>query len=61
VKNRFAVGDRVEIIHPSGNRTVELTEMTRNGEATSVAPGNGVKVKIPGMAGMEKALLARLI
>jgi putative protease len=55
------VGDRVEIIHPSGNRTVELTEMTRNGEATSVAPGNGVKVKIPGMAGMEKALLARLL
>ncbi|GHD71440.1 tRNA 5-hydroxyuridine modification protein YegQ [Vogesella fluminis] len=60
VKNRFAVGDRVEIIHPSGNRTVELTAMTRNGEAASVAPGNGVKVKIPGMAGMERALLARL-
>jgi putative protease len=60
VKNRFAVGDKLEVIHPSGNRIVELTTMTRDGAATEVAPGNGVKVKIPGMAGMEKALIARL-
>lgn len=60
VKNRFAVGDRIEVIHPTGNRVLELCTMTRDGAPTEVAPGNGVKVKIPGMAGMGKALLARL-
>ncbi|GGY06891.1 prephenate-dependent tRNA uridine(34) hydroxylase TrhP [Paludibacterium paludis] len=60
VKNRFAVGDRLEIIHPSGNRTVPLTTMLRDGEPVEVAPGNGVKVRIPGMTGMDKALIARL-
>jgi len=61
VKNRFAVGDRIEVIHPSGNRVLELSQMTRNGEAVAVAAGNGIQVRIPDMAGMEKALLARLI
>ncbi|MDN0082296.1 tRNA 5-hydroxyuridine modification protein YegQ [Crenobacter sp. SG2305] len=61
VKNRFAVGDSLEIIHPSGNRIIKLDTMTRDGEAAQVAPGNGVKVKIPGMAGMNKALIARLL
>ena len=27
VKNKFQIGDRLEIIHPSGNRTIELTKM----------------------------------
>ena len=60
MKNRFAVGDKLEVIHPSGNRIVELSQMTRDGAAIDVASGNGFKVKIPDMAGMEKALLARL-
>lgn len=61
VKNRFAVGDRIEVIHPSGNRIVKLETMTRDDVPVNVAPGNGVKVRIPGMAGMQKALIARLL
>ena len=61
VKNRFGVGDRIEVIHPRGNRIVQLAQMTRNGVAVEVAAGNGMQVRIPDMVGMEKALLARLI
>ena len=60
VNNRFAVGDRLEVIHPSGNRVIELTELYKGQEAVSVAPGNGIQVRIPGMAGLERALIARL-
>ncbi|MFC5920402.1 tRNA 5-hydroxyuridine modification protein YegQ [Neisseria weixii] len=61
VKNRFAVGDTIEIIHPSGNQTITLEHMTRKGEAVDVAPGNGIQVKIPNMQGKEKALVARIM
>ena len=61
VKNKFSVGDTLEIIHPSGNQTVVLEAMTRQGEAVVVAPGNGIQVQIPHMAGKEKALLARIM
>ena len=48
VKNRFMIGDKLEIIHPSGNRVIELTHMQDlKGKSVSVAPGNGYKVKIP--------------
>ncbi len=61
VKNHFAVGDQLEIIHPSGNRIIELAQMRgKEGEPVSVAAGNGVKVSIPLEAGFEKALIARL-
>lgn len=61
VKNRFAVGDRLEIIHPSGNRIETLTQLQNDrGVAIEVAPGNGIRVRIPQMAGMENALLARM-
>lgn len=61
VKNRFAVGDTIEIIHPRGNQTVKLEQMTRKGQAVDVAPGNGIQVKIPNMQGKEKALVARIM
>ena len=61
VKNHFAVGDQLEIIHPSGNRIIELARMRgKEGEPVNVAAGNGVKVSIPLEAGLEKALIARL-
>lgn len=61
VKNRFAVGDWLEIIHPSGNRIEPLSELRNaGGDAITVAPGNGIQVKMPNMHGMNNALLARL-
>ena len=48
VKNRFAVGDRIEVIHPSGNFELTLACMENSeGTALSVAPGNGHRVWIP--------------
>jgi len=62
VKNRFQVGDRLEIIHPSGNRVIELTNMqSPNGESVQVAPGSGYRVKIPLTGNIEKAFVARLL
>ncbi len=62
VKNKFAVGDKLEVIHPSGNRIIELAQMMRNGESVQVAAGNGMQVRIPGFAGYDhKALITRLL
>ncbi len=62
VKNRFKIGDRLEIIHPSGNRVVELSHMQDlNGKSVNVAPGNGYRVKIPLAGNIEKALVARFL
>ncbi|WP_107688497.1 prephenate-dependent tRNA uridine(34) hydroxylase TrhP [Neisseria wadsworthii] len=61
VKNRFAVGDTIEIIHPQGNQTLVLEAMTRKGKTIDVAPGNGIQVKIPHMEGKDNALIARVV
>ncbi len=61
VKNKFSVGDTLEIIHPSGNQTVRLAAMQRQGQPAEVAPGNGIQVQIPDMTGKHKALIARVI
>jgi putative protease len=48
VKNRFEVGDELELMTPEGNATFRLGEMYReNGEPVDAAPGSGHKVKIP--------------
>jgi putative protease len=61
-KNKFSVGDRLEIIHPSGNQTIELTAMRNaQGEAIAVAAGNPVRVWIPLPANRDGALVARLL
>ncbi|MDX9995009.1 MAG: U32 family peptidase [Rhodocyclaceae bacterium] len=76
VKNRFAVGDRLEIIHPAGNAVVTVERMEKVGAggtasagpaanmgmaiAMDVAPGNGHVVRIPLPPGKEGAFLARL-
>ena len=61
-KNRFAVGDTLEIIHPAGNRTVLLTQMkSLEGEAISVAPGSPLRVWIPLDGPVDGALIARLM
>jgi len=61
VKNRFALGDTLEIIHPRGNQLIVLDQMKRKNEFVDVAAGNGIQVQIPNMQGREKALVARVI
>ncbi len=62
VKNRFAVGDRLEVIHPSGNQILTLEHMQAlDGSALSVAAGSGHCVRIALDARYDKALLARLL
>ncbi len=48
VKNKFAVGDKMELMTPAGNRNFELTAMNLlDGEERTVSPGSGAKVQIP--------------
>lgn len=61
VKNRFSVGDELELIAPAGNRVFRLHEMLdMNGQPTEVAPGSGHRVQIAlQRAECEMGLLAR--
>ena len=62
VKNRFAVGDRIEVMHPTGNRDIAITRMLSDaGEDISVAPGSGHFVRIELDGSLERALLARYL
>jgi putative protease len=66
VKNRFAVGDTLELILPGGNERFVCRGMTslKNHEAMRVAPGSGHRVRIdvsdlPVDSDLTLALLAR--
>jgi len=62
VKNKFSVGDKLEIIHPSGNHIVELKVMKNlEGESVTVAPGSGHRVQIPLQGELAKGMVARFI
>ena len=62
VKNKFSVGDKLEIIHPSGNHIIQLTEMRNlEGETVTVAPGSGHRVQIPLQGELAKGMVARFI
>ncbi|MDN2710894.1 tRNA 5-hydroxyuridine modification protein YegQ [Janthinobacterium sp. SUN118] len=62
VKNRFAVGDRLEAVHPGGNRDVTVTRMlSDDGSEIRVAPGSGHFVRIELDGALDKALLARYL
>ncbi|VAW76442.1 Uncharacterized protease YegQ [hydrothermal vent metagenome] len=60
VKNHFEVGDELELIMPTGNRTFKLEDMRdMQGQPTGVAPGSGHRVKIPmAVEDCDMALLA---
>jgi putative protease len=61
-KNCFAVGDRLEVIHPAGNRALTLSAMQDgNGQPIEVAAGNPLRVWVPLGAPADGALLARLV
>jgi putative protease len=61
-KNRFAVGDKLEVIHPGGNRVIELGQMhNQDGQAIEVAQGSPIRVWVPLNGPSEGALIARLL
>lgn len=48
VKNRFELGDTLELMTPAGNKRFKLQEMlNKKGQPTEVAPGSGHRVSIP--------------
>ncbi|RMG28357.1 MAG: U32 family peptidase, partial [Gammaproteobacteria bacterium] len=48
VRNRFAVGDLLELVTPQGNRRLRLERLfDANGRPVSTAPGSGHRVRIP--------------
>ena len=61
VKNRFAIGDDLELISPQGNYPFQLQEMKDlSGNLMAEAPGGGYQVRIKLPANVdEKALLTR--
>lgn len=62
VKNRFQIGDRLEIVHPSGNRVIRLEQMQDlDGNMVSIAPGSGYRVRIPLSEDIEKAFVAKFL
>ncbi|MEI7429080.1 MAG: tRNA 5-hydroxyuridine modification protein YegQ [Betaproteobacteria bacterium] len=62
VKNRFALGERIEVLHPSGNFEFVLERMENSaGKAISVAPGNGHLVWVPLPSELSGAMLAKFI
>lgn len=64
VKNRFRVGDKLQLVMPDGNnRDITLNAMENlKGESMDVAPGSGHQVRIP-IADIEhdKLLIARYL
>lgn len=64
VKNRFEVGDRLEMMTPKGNISFTLEKMENTkGEVTTIAPGNSHTVYIPiaDDVQLEYALLMRYL
>ena len=61
-KNRFATGDRLEIIHPKGNSDVILDEIISDkGESLRVVPGAGYKVWVRLPLDLNGAYIARYV
>lgn len=63
VKNKFAVGDRLELILPQGNRDIVLQHMEdERGNPMQEAPGGGYNVRIPVPVGdCRNGLIARYL
>ena len=63
VKNRFALGDRLQIIQPAGNRELVVESLfDKNGLPVSEAAGSGIFVRLPLPAGdFHNAMVARCL
>ena len=62
VKNRFAVGDRLELMTPQGNLNFRLDALeNKRGERAEVAPGDGhvLSLPVPETVGLRYALVMR--
>ena len=62
VKNKFLLGDEVELMTPKGNIVFKINKMlNRKGEAIDVAPGDGhfVFLEVPDDIELNYALLMR--
>ncbi|WP_421866167.1 tRNA 5-hydroxyuridine modification protein YegQ [Motiliproteus sp.] len=62
VKNRFELGDTLELMTPQGNLRFKLEEMiNRKGQAVDAAPGNGhvMRIPVPLEGDLDYALLMR--
>ena len=62
VKNRFAVGDRLELVQPHGNTELQLSAMVGpENKAMEVAPGAGHTVWLPLPSSSVGAFIARFL
>jgi len=62
VKNKFSVGDRLELIQPAGNADFDITRMENaEGQAIEVAPGSGHTVWLPLPQTSVGAFVARYV
>ncbi len=62
VKNRFSLGDRLELIHPAGiEEWLVARILDRDGRSLDCAPGSGHRVRLPLPAGRQGAFLARFL
>lgn len=58
VKNRFSVGDRLEMVLPQGNRELVLERMENmDGIPVTTAPGSGHKMRIPLPQGVDSDMI----
>ena len=62
VKNRFSVGDSIELMAPSGNITFTLESIiNRKNQSVDVAPGSGHQMKLPLPEGAPEDLTYALL
>lgn len=64
VKNKFQLGDTLEVMSPSGNATWKLKEMLNDKhKPISLAPGSGIRVKIrlPDRVSGEHAMIMKYL
>lgn len=62
-RNKFAVGDRLQIIHPTGNQELVVEQMfNKKGENIQEASGSGYYVRVPITAGnLSNAMVSKYI
>jgi U32 family peptidase len=62
-RNKFAVGDKLQIIHPTGNQDIVVEKMlNKKGESIQEAKGSGYFVRLPVQAqDLHNAMVAKYI